>query len=367
MHVSEKYPHADESLVDRFGTAMARQRAILKYRERHHAKLSKGIDHEEGRSATGSSAMLSGTVATDMYKDSTSESSDMVSDDGISETSYSGTLLDGTGTNTIPPLPDEGANQAEFECPYCFFIITIRDKRAWARHIFRDLMPYMCVFFECPTPNKLYESRRYWYRHIQQSHSHDLGSITDDSYDCPICRKRSLPVITFERHVGRHLEELALFLLPQTTSDEDKDTETDHQKEEGSSSIDGQQEEEEEIAIRASAVKSWKKALGERTKLEELDEAKQNDREKVEGRDGLRQRQEAPAVDSNRESGTSGQPSPDVGGPRIRTRAMERREKQEQEERQGGRKRGRRPGEVIDRDAPRQRAARGAGRETQIA
>lgn len=221
QHASHKYPHADELVIDRISSTMARQRAILKYRERHHAKLSRGIDPEDGKST-----MLSETVVTDVYKEIGS-CHDMASEAGTSETSYGGTVLEGTeeGGRTIPSIPKKGADQRPFECPYCFCIITARNDREWARHIFQDLMPYVCVFPGCPTPNRLYESRRSWYQHVQQTHP-----ITGSSYTCSICKQESLPSITFQRHVARHLQELALFYLRKTT-EEDEDPERSHEEE----------------------------------------------------------------------------------------------------------------------------------------
>ncbi|KAJ5498049.1 hypothetical protein N7453_007100 [Penicillium expansum] len=218
QHTSNKYPNADALVIDRISSAMARQRAILKYRERHHAKLSQGIDFE----SDGKSTILSETVVTDVFKEIPGQFNDMASDTGVSQTSYGGALLEGTGSDApkIPPIPKKGTEKQPFECPYCFYIITVRDRRAWARHIFRDLMPYVCIFPGCSTPNKLYGGRRQWHHHIQQTHA--SISITDGTYDCSICKKCSLPAITFQRHVGQHLEELALFLLPRTDEDEDE-------------------------------------------------------------------------------------------------------------------------------------------------
>jgi hypothetical protein len=218
QHICNKYPNADALAIDRISSAMARQRAILKYRERHHAKLGRGIDSE----SDGKSAMLSETIVTDVFKEIPGQFNEMASEAGVSETSYGGTLLDGTGADApkIPPIPKTGMEQRPFECPYCFYIITVRDRRAWARHIFRDLMPYVCIFPGCSTPNKLYGGRRQWDHHIQQAHA--TASITDGTYHCSICKQGSLPAVTFRRHVGQHLEELALFMLPRTDSDEDE-------------------------------------------------------------------------------------------------------------------------------------------------
>ncbi|KAJ5711453.1 hypothetical protein N7488_005609 [Penicillium malachiteum] len=225
-HTSEKYPNADPLAIDRISSAMARQRAVLKYRERHHEKLSKGIDPE----SDGKSTVLSETVVTDVLKEIPSQINDLISEAGVSETSYGGTLLEGTGSDApkIPPRP-KGAENGPFECPYCFYIITAKDKKSWARHIFRDLMPYVCIFPECPTPNKLYESRRQWHHHIKQAHV--TPAVQNDSYDCSICRRNSLPISNFQKHVGQHLEELALFLLPRTNSDEHENEGTDEEGE----------------------------------------------------------------------------------------------------------------------------------------
>ncbi|KAL3434946.1 hypothetical protein BDV09DRAFT_195305 [Aspergillus tetrazonus] len=225
QHTSTKYPNADALAIDRISSAMARQRAFFKYRERHHAKLSLGIDpQDDGKSAT-----LSETVAAGVFRETPDQFNDMISDAGASETSYGSTLLEGTSEDApkIPPIPKKGAEQRPFECPYCFYIITVRDKRAWTRHIFRDLMPYVCIFPGCSTPNKLYEGRRQWYRHIQQTHTSRFSG--NGTYDCSICRQDSLPNTTFRRHVGQHLEELALFLLPPIDSEEDETTVPDEE------------------------------------------------------------------------------------------------------------------------------------------
>ena len=213
QHVSHKYPHAEEFVVDRLSSAMARQRAILKYRERHHEKLSQGLsDGDE-------SVDLSETLATTLnQKRPQSRLDDLASNDGLSQTSYAPTLMNGMETVAVPPMPQEGADGAPFECPYCFFIITVGDGHAWARHIFRDLRPYVCVFPDCPIPQKLYDSQRDWYMHIKSQHK-GTDRVTG-SFDCMICQNKQCPDITFKKHVGRHLQELALFVLPRVMAED---------------------------------------------------------------------------------------------------------------------------------------------------
>lgn len=46
-HVRDKYPQADDILVQRLGNALKRRRKTLAYWQRHHAKLSRGISGRE--------------------------------------------------------------------------------------------------------------------------------------------------------------------------------------------------------------------------------------------------------------------------------------------------------------------------------
>jgi hypothetical protein len=224
-HASNKHPLADPGVLECVSSAMALQRAILKYRERHHAKLSQNLD--DGNEGDRKSTILSETIVTDICHDLPSDSNDhfSVADTSETQTSYADTLINGTGATIIPPLPKEGADKTPFECPYCFLIISVRDTRAWARHIFRDLMPYVCIFPGCS--GKLYESRRQWYAHVENAHA---DSMSFPKFDCSIC-KDTFSTAKYERHVSRHLEELALFLLPRSVEKEDSDQDTDEESE----------------------------------------------------------------------------------------------------------------------------------------
>ncbi|KAJ6009974.1 hypothetical protein N7522_004990 [Penicillium canescens] len=224
-HASNKYPLADAGVLECVSSAMALQRAILKYRERHHAKLSQNVD--DGNEGDRRSTLLSETIVTDICHDLPPDSNDYfsVADTSETKTSCAGTLINGTGATIIPPLPKEGAGKTPFECPYCFLIISVRDTRAWARHIFRDLMPYVCIFPGCS--GKLCESRRQWYAHVENAHG---DSMSFPKFVCPIC-KDSFSTAMYERHVSRHLEELALFLLPRPVDKEDSDEDTDEESE----------------------------------------------------------------------------------------------------------------------------------------
>lgn len=73
-------------------------------------------------------------------------------------------------------------------------------------------MPYVCIFPECSVPHRLYESRREWFLHLQIEHFIAINS--EIKTNCELCFSSIPSGKQFERHFGRHLEELALFALP---------------------------------------------------------------------------------------------------------------------------------------------------------
>ena len=216
QHVAHKYPYANSVVIDRLGAAISRRRASLKYRERHNAKLAKGIDHDPG---DGCSTRLSETVATDFVMPRT-DFEETASNSGVSQTSYTPSLWESTKGITVPSPPKESADGRPFECPYCFFVITTPSRLSWTRHVFKDLMPYVCVFSDCSTPNRLYDSRRAWLQHLLSNHN--WGSTLETRIDCPLVCGKAFPSTQLEQHLGRHLQDLALFALPRRGADEEE-------------------------------------------------------------------------------------------------------------------------------------------------
>ncbi|KAL9034726.1 MAG: hypothetical protein Q9214_006912 [Letrouitia sp. 1 TL-2023] len=101
QHVSNKFPRADNTVIEHLGRGNTRRRRYLKYRERHSAKLSRGLEHDPGTEAH----TVSSTMATD-YKADIIDPEDTSSNSGFSQTSYAPSLFEG-GNLTIPPLPKE--------------------------------------------------------------------------------------------------------------------------------------------------------------------------------------------------------------------------------------------------------------------
>ncbi|KAJ5858792.1 hypothetical protein N7534_004069 [Penicillium rubens] len=220
LHVTSKYPQAGEDILKRLGLAISQRRAVMRYRERHRTKLGQGLSQVMEDQTDGQSAKLSETVATEFVETALAAKGDLEFLTVASQTSYAQTILNGAEGTFLPSPPKESAEGAPFECPYCFMIISIVNRRAWARHVFDDLMPYLCVFPNCPTPHRLYESRREWFSHLQSQHS--ISESPGVHVDCPLCLSSVPSGKQLERHVGRHLEELALFALPRSEEDDDE-------------------------------------------------------------------------------------------------------------------------------------------------
>ncbi|KAJ5618694.1 hypothetical protein N7528_006805 [Penicillium herquei] len=216
QHVADKFPLLSNVVIDRLGLAISQRRAVLRYRERHHLKLAQGLNNDEDNV----SSALSDTVATEPCQNVGNDTFEAQS--SISQTSYAGTIMDGGEGSSVPPPPIDLSQCDSFECPYCFLLIEVQNKRSWVKHVFNDLLPYICVFPDCRWPHRLYESRREWYAHLRTEHS--LPESGEISMQCPLCHQAMSSGKSFERHVGRHLQELALFALPKPGPDKDEES-----------------------------------------------------------------------------------------------------------------------------------------------
>lgn len=213
FHVADKYPNTEEAIVDRFGLAITRRRSVIRYRQRQ-----RDAHDEDPNQFTGDD-----------------EEAEVVNGDQDAESnpsSLSGiSWTTGNGGGAYYSLPSFTVG-APFECKICFSVISISSRRAWARHVFGDLMPYLCFYPDCPTPNRLYGSGWEWFDHLRSQHS--VSNDPDAIIDCPLCQGSVSSGKQFRRHLGRHMEQLALFALPtsEMANEEEPDQEdmTDDQE-----------------------------------------------------------------------------------------------------------------------------------------
>lgn len=221
QHIMDKYQGIHADLVDRLGRAISHRRAVLRYNERHRQKLSHGLGRilNEDLASSETSSIFSNTNTME-FRGNPTVNIDSDSRSIDTQTSYPDSTFQSETKITIPPLPSESEGGTPYECPYCFYIISIFDHHSWARHVFRDIMAYSCVVPDCPTPYQLYATRGEWYDHLECQHHQDLDDQAGS--DCLFCGDHISTPKTLKRHIARHLQELALFALPPTHTDDER-------------------------------------------------------------------------------------------------------------------------------------------------
>ncbi|KAL6359034.1 hypothetical protein LRP88_09232 [Fusarium phalaenopsidis] len=181
-------------------------------------------------------------------------------------TVYAPTSVGQGRSNAVPDPPKTQDGETTFPCPYCGTTLEsneMQNRQSWKRHVFRDLRPYICTFEHCQNPNKLYVSRHEWIYHELQIHRRkyvckecpktyssraempahvrehygesispaplgvilDLCNQQDDGMDgekdqCLVCGEE-LSFQALQRHLATHMEDMALFVLPNTQEGQD--------------------------------------------------------------------------------------------------------------------------------------------------
>ncbi|RYO82529.1 hypothetical protein DL766_007583 [Monosporascus sp. MC13-8B] len=277
QHVQAKYKDAGNDLVRRLGEAISRRRQYFNYRKSHHAKLSRGIDFDEGRTEACAKSTVASSIPLGMKDPGKSVpgfgelDEDDRSDTGISLTSYATTAPDSQKLR-VPPLPKQYI-KGPFECPFCFMLISVANRLQWKKHVLADLRPYTCLFEDCLTANTEYGSRHEWIGHVLQRHwkvwrcpdscegswssegglrrhlrelhpdiatGSDLNVIIargerkkplDGKIECQLCNESLDSINHYQRHVGKHQVDLALFALP--TIDDGEESGDDRMADDG--------------------------------------------------------------------------------------------------------------------------------------
>ncbi|KAI1169463.1 ankyrin repeat-containing domain protein [Nemania sp. FL0916] len=167
----------------------------------------------------------------------------------------------------IPEPPHDLILGQPYYCRYCCNMVEISGRHAWQKHVHEDLSSYACTFPNCD--EVFFESRHKWWNHEMECHRkhwrcgvcntqqpsrvdmvNHLRNVHSDQIpnsqeeiiadkfgrpvktinaaDCPLCdytsilRRRGLSdeeilhlsPDKFRRHLSRHLEQVALFVLP---------------------------------------------------------------------------------------------------------------------------------------------------------
>ncbi|KAK0638561.1 hypothetical protein B0T16DRAFT_462331 [Cercophora newfieldiana] len=277
-YVRDKFPKLDQDTTKVLGKAITRRRQFFRYRLAHHEKLAAGLEPVAAKEGDDSrTEIVPKTIASTLPEHIKAMSNidlrnDIIDEDDRSDTAASMTsyatsagflaeVQDGEAPPLrVPALPQE-AELGSFECTFCYRMISASTRAAWKRHVFSDLRPYTCLFKGCLDYNTDFERRGQWRAHVSQHHwtswscpfrcdgtytsVSDLDEHLKQSHlpdapanqlqavstlgespasetttiDCPICRHSTIGLRQYTRHVGRHLEQLALFALPDIGQD----------------------------------------------------------------------------------------------------------------------------------------------------
>ncbi|KAI3337090.1 hypothetical protein HD806DRAFT_26742 [Xylariaceae sp. AK1471] len=222
------------------------------------------VEHKEAEDADKRSNTLPSTA----FTFSTVARSDIVLDKPnlstieIMRTVYAPSVVGNYRTVRVPDIPQVNALESSLECPYCHMILAAEEMKVrlnWKRHVFRDLRPYICTFPDCSGPDRLFTTRHDWIYHEMQLHrrqwvcqSCDCGYVSkkemtehlrrvhgpsmkdrelvtllemserpiDEAYvdRCPFCYG-TMTTKALMDHIAGHMEELAIFALPQNHED----------------------------------------------------------------------------------------------------------------------------------------------------
>ncbi|KAK0712065.1 hypothetical protein B0H67DRAFT_647383 [Lasiosphaeris hirsuta] len=184
---------------------MTRRRQYFKYREEHHKRPAEGLGPDTDALTDGTT-----TVASPIPKHLT-DSQD------VSVPSLDPLLI-------VDDTISDASAKALFECPFCHMIIQVENLDAWRKHFFRDLRPYVCLADDCRMPDHLYSRRRGWAKHMDLEFSSENvdapANLSSDAEtgkarrSCPLCIKEHISSASdYQRHVGHHLGQLALFTV----------------------------------------------------------------------------------------------------------------------------------------------------------
>ncbi|KAF2420295.1 hypothetical protein EJ08DRAFT_28988 [Tothia fuscella] len=256
-HVRNKFPAAELWLITRLGKALSRRRQFFKYRELHQTKLSHGLSEEndDNDQQTIASSLRSKLPSQGMSISTYSAlDEDSLSETGFSQTS-SATSTAGSTRCRIPSLSVKYMDGKPFPCPFCHTIIVVTSRYSWKKHVIHDVYPYVCTFNGCLTAERPFARRHEWAahelnhmrllvccfgcteeftheeslrQHMLQLHTqlnesskwlglvNMLGPVPDldKIFTCPLCRENVGSWNTYTRHLGRHQQDLAVFVLP---------------------------------------------------------------------------------------------------------------------------------------------------------
>ena len=96
------------------------------------------------------------------------------------------------------PMPPASSLPAEFECQLCFRVKKFRKPSDWKKHVYEDVQPFTCTYYNCPEP-KSFKRKADWVRHENERHRHLEWWICD----VEDCNHKCYRMDNFMQHLVR--------------------------------------------------------------------------------------------------------------------------------------------------------------------
>ncbi|KAF2489932.1 hypothetical protein BU16DRAFT_544278 [Lophium mytilinum] len=212
--IRERFPKAEPKLVNQLAEANW-ERFIRVRRE----KL-KNLEEEE-RSEDEKTGVTDPTIVMSKFQDSGLGPSELAqSIETKSMASFVSSRAEGSHAR-LPPLSQEARAGKAFTCDACSRLVVFKRTRLWKNHVFEDILPYVCIYQGCTHATIPFENRDLWTSHLGLDH----GLAPSWSRQiCPLCHETTEEgQHALSMHFGRHLEEIALAVVPNGPDDEGDD------------------------------------------------------------------------------------------------------------------------------------------------
>ncbi|KAK7937956.1 uncharacterized protein PG986_014824 [Apiospora aurea] len=208
--IPQRYPRCEAALAERLGKASWLRVLHCQELKTENTKLP------QQKAATHTDTAATKPASTTFHDSGLGSSVPSGPDYAETVVSYEGGQ---GGTIRVPPLPEGAKDGIPFDCVGCGSMVTAKTKSKWKTHLFRGLRPYLCLENTCTYNQTSFLTRSQWANHLSLEHE---ATIYIGGIDCSICMEKlpgSLAQVT--THLARHLEEIALTVLP--TSVESKE------------------------------------------------------------------------------------------------------------------------------------------------
>ncbi|ETS86364.1 hypothetical protein PFICI_00192 [Pestalotiopsis fici W106-1] len=228
-----RYPKCDLEVSSRLGranwTRVLRQQSIKDMNQRKVEVQPDGRIESGERSRFGHESVMGSEKSKDTvpseattFRDSAIGSSIPSNASGPPAIEYAETTVSYYGgqgdTVRIPSLPAGAKVGTPFLCIGCNKMVTAPTKSSWKKHLFSDLKPYICLVSTCVLNEKLFATKSEWKDHMDLKHT----SSQSTTRNCPVCQENTFYGDDhFSSHIAKHLEEVALTILPTNADSED--------------------------------------------------------------------------------------------------------------------------------------------------